>query len=82
MRSRRSGLRDFFWPDALVIGLQPGRERLSASKLGPYYEKGPEERSSLFGEAGGAIQLDSLKVFVGKYEPGEEIGAVMNMTSG
>jgi TLD len=74
-----------FGPDALVIGLQPGRERLSASKLGPYYEKGPEERSSLFGEAGGAIQLDSLKVFVGKYEPGEEIpysGAVMNMTSG
>ena len=74
-----------FGPDALVIGLQPGNENLAASKLGPYYEKGPEELPSLFGKAGGVIRLDSLKVYVGKYEPGEEIpysGAVMDMTSG
>lgn len=36
-----------FGADALVIGLQPGRdERSASSKLGPYYERGPEERSS------------------------------------
>jgi hypothetical protein len=43
-----------FGPDALVIGMQPGNEKLAASKLGPYYEKGPEELPSLFGKAGGA----------------------------
>ena len=74
-----------FGPDALVIGLQPGRERSASSKLGPYYERGPEDRSSLFDSPGQAIPLDSLKVCVGKYQPGEEIpyrGAVMDMTSG
>lgn len=75
-----------FGPDALVIGLQPeGRQKLAASKLGPYYERGPDDLSSLFGEGGNAIQLDNVKVLVGKYEPGEEIpynGAVLDMTSG
>jgi hypothetical protein len=74
-----------FGPDALVIGLQPGNEKLAASKLGPYYERGPEELPSIFSREGGAIRLDSLKVYVGKYELGEEIpysGAVMDMTSG
>jgi len=74
-----------FGPDALVIGLQPGRERSASSKLGPYFERGPEERSSIFDSASQAVRLDSLKVYVGKYERGEEIpytGAVMDMTSG
>lgn len=74
-----------FGPDALVIGLQPGREQLASSKLGPYYERGPEERSSLFESSSQAVRLESLKVYVGKYEPGEDIpysGAVMDMTSG
>ena len=70
-------------PDGLVIGLQPGRQKVAASKLGTYYERGPANLSSLF--PGGVVQLDSLKVLVGVYERGEDIpysGAVMDMTSG
>jgi TLD len=70
-------------PDGLVIGLQPGRQKTATSKLGPYYERGPQDLSSLF--PGGSVELDSLKVLVGVYEQGEEIpysGAVMDMTSG
>lgn len=74
-----------FGPDALVIGLQPGQEQYASSKLGPYFERGPEERSSLFERSNQVVRLDSLKVYVGKYQAGEEIpysGAVMDMTSG
>jgi hypothetical protein len=38
-----------FGLDASVIGLQPGRERLAQSKLGPYFERGAEDLPSLFG---------------------------------
>jgi len=72
-----------FGPDALVIPLQEGRERLAASKLGPYFERGPENLSSIF--EGGAVRLISLKVFTGVYGSNEDIpysGAVMDMTSG
>ncbi|KAG7374180.1 TLD domain containing protein [Nitzschia inconspicua] len=71
-----------FGPDALVIGLQPGRERIAQSKLGPYYERGPQDLPSLFG---GDTELTQLKVLVGCYEEGEEIpysGGVLDMTSG
>ena len=71
-----------FGPDGLVIALQPGRERLAQSKLGPYYERGPEELPSLFG---GSTELVGLKVLVGQYQSGEEIpyaGGVLDMTSG
>ena len=71
-----------FGPDGLVIGLQPGRERLAQSKLGPYFERGPEDLTSLFG---GSTELMDLKVLVGEYQPGEEIpysGGVLDMTSG
>ena len=77
-----------FGPDALVIGLQAGdgRERLAASKLGPYFEKGPEDLPSLFSySGGGAMELSELKVLVGCYEAGEDIpysGGVLDMTSG
>ena len=69
-------------PDGLVIGLQPGRERLAQSKLGPYFERGPEELGSLFG---GTTELAELKILVGKYNDDEEIpyaGGVLDMTSG
>ena len=72
-------------PDSLVISLQEGRERFASSKLGPYFERGPENLSSLFKEAGGGVQLSSLKVLTGVYDADEEIpyaGAVMDMTSG
>lgn len=74
-----------FGPDGLVIGLQPGREKVAQSKLGTYYERGEEDLSSLFEKMGGACQLADLKVFVGVYEDNEEIpysGAVFDMTSG
>lgn len=79
-----------FGPDGLVIALQEGgsdkttgRERWAQSKLGPYFERGPESRSSLF--EGGGSRLAELKVLVGCYEPGEDIpysGGVLDMTSG
>lgn len=58
---------------------------MATSKLGNYYERGPERLSSLFGNDGGSIQLDSLKVLVGVYNNNEDIpysGAVLDMTSG
>jgi hypothetical protein len=73
-----------FGADGLVIDLQPSRERLARSKLGPYFERGPENRSSLF-DKNGAAELRELKILVGFYERGEEIpysGGVLDMTSG
>jgi len=74
-----------FGPDALVVPFQGQRPRFASSKLGPYFERGPENLSSLFEKSGGGIQLDSLKVLTGVYDDNEEIpysGAVMDMTSG
>lgn len=74
-----------FGPDALIIGLQPGREKLAQSKLGPYFERGPQDLPSLFWETGGATELTELKVLVGCYGNDEEIpysGGVLDMTSG
>lgn len=71
-----------FGPDGLVIELQSGRERVARSKLGPYFERGPENLPSLFG---GAAELVELKVLVGVYSPCEDIpyaGGVLDMTSG
>jgi hypothetical protein len=71
-----------FGPDGLVISLQKGRERLAQSKLGPYFERGPEELGSLFG---GTTELSELKILVGVYEHDEDIpysGGVLDMTSG
>ena len=71
--------------DGLVIPLvEDGNEpRRAQSKLGPYFERGPENLSSIFGA--GTAQLSELKVLVGVYEHGEEIpyaGGVLDMTSG
>ena len=74
-----------FGPDALVIPLQKQRPYFASSKLGPYFEKGPQNLSSLFENSGGGIHLESLKVLTGVYDDNEEIpysGAVMDMTSG
>jgi len=72
-----------FGPDALVISLQPMNAKLATSKLGPYFEKGPECLSSLF--PGGSCRLKNVQVLVGRYEKDEVIpysGAVFDMTSG
>lgn len=71
-----------FGPDGLVIPLPSENVRNASSKLGPYFERGPENLSSLFG---GATKLSELKVLVGVYDSGEEIpysGGVLDMTSG
>jgi hypothetical protein len=65
-------------PDGLVIGLQAGKPQLAQSKLGTYFERGPEEMPSL---CGGATDLVQLKVLVGVYAPGKDIpysGGVMD----
>jgi hypothetical protein len=56
----------------LVIGLQSGNERLATSNLGEYFECGPENLKSLFGQET-ATELVDLKVLVGCYEDGEVI---------
>jgi hypothetical protein len=82
----------YFGPDGLVIPLRSSSgsdadggaaARRAQSKLGPYFERGPEDRPSLF--AGGAAALRNVQVLVGVYGDGEEIpysGGVMDMTSG
>jgi hypothetical protein len=71
--------------DGLVIPLEDGNEpRRAQSKLGPYFERGPDNLSSVFG-TGAAVELSELKVLVGVYGSGEEIpyaGGVLDMTSG
>lgn len=74
-----------FGPDALLIGLnQESNRQLAQSKLGPYFERGPDELRSLF-SPGGSAKLTELKVLVGIYENNDDIpysGAVLDMTSG
>ena len=56
---------------------------MAQSKLGPYFERGPEDLASVF--PGGAAVLEDLKVVVGVYDDGEDIpysGGVIDMTSG
>ncbi|KAL3915670.1 MAG: hypothetical protein SGILL_005536 [Bacillariaceae sp.] len=61
-----------FGNNDLVIGLQEGQEQTATSKLGEYFECGPENLSSLFGEQV-SVELVQLRVLVGCYEVGEEI---------
>ena len=76
----------YFGADGLIIPLRAGeRSRVAQSKLGPYFERGPDDQSSIFWAGGGAATLKDLKVIVGIYPDGEEIpysGGVMDMTSG
>ena len=87
-----------FGPDALVVPLaEGGSQRVARSKLGPYFERGPNGERTLFefggdggdggtaGRGGGAAELVELTVLVGEYGEGEEVpysGGVLDMTSG
>ena len=75
-----------FGPDSLVIPLLSKNSRRATSKLGPYFEKGPDDLNSLFGKGvGGTCTLSTLQVYSGVYEDGEDIpysGGVLDMTSG
>ena len=73
-----------FGPDALVIPMQSENPTWVQSKLGPYFERGPDNLSSIFSPNYGCNLID-LKVLVGKYASSETIpysGAVLDMTSG
>jgi hypothetical protein len=71
--------------DGLVVPLEQGAQSKRAqSKLGTYFERGPDKRNSLFGDSA-TVELTELKVLVGVYKAGEEIpyaGAVFDFTSG
>jgi len=55
-----------FGPDGLVISFVQENKRLATSKLGTYYERGPDHFSSLFDAiGGGSVELDGLKVYTG-----------------
>eukprot|EP00980_Cylindrotheca_fusiformis_P029170 scaffold22742_cov139-Cylindrotheca_fusiformis.AAC.3 len=74
-----------FGPDGLVIPLanDDNDNKFAYSKLGPYFERGPEDLPSLF--SNGRAELLDVQVFVGVYNAGEEIpyaGGVLDMTSG
>ena len=78
--------------DGLVVPLSSGggggsggrqQSRLVDSRLGTYFERGPEGRYSIVPD--NAYLLEDLKVLVGVYASGEEIpysGAVLDFTSG
>lgn len=64
----------------------PSEARIAQSRLGTYFERGPENKFTLFGDRdGGVIELSDLLVLTGIYEKDEEIpysGAVLDFTSG
>jgi hypothetical protein len=76
-----------FGPDGLVIPLLDNGDsdgnKIAQSKLGTYFERGPEDLPSLF--SGGVTKLKDIQIYVGIYVAGEDIpysGGVLDMTSG
>lgn len=68
--------------EALVIPLNGADPRSATSRLGTYFESGPENRSTLLPRAGEDCRLQELKVLVGVYAAGEEIpnsGGVLDL---
>ena len=72
----------FFGSDGLVIPLNGDRPRIVASRLGYFYECGPDNRSTLLPTKGVDTLLDELYVVSGVYAKGEDIpnsGGVTDM---
>lgn len=63
----------FFGADSLVIPLESDRPRLVTSRLGYYFECGPEDRSTLLPVKGADAKVDELYVVAGIYDKGEII---------
>jgi hypothetical protein len=72
--------------DGLVTPLESGSGGKAAySNFGPYFERGPARKYSLFRRDQRVVQLTQLKVLTGVYDKGEEIPyaeAVMDFASG
>ena len=68
-----------FGADGLVIAMNPGRERVATSKLGPYYEALPDGTRTVFSTAasgskkGSSTELTALRTYVGCWPVGERI---------
>lgn len=72
----------FFGSDALVIPLNGQRPKSVASRLGYFYECGPEDRSTLLPVKAVNTNIDELYVVSGVYAKGEDIpnsGGVTDM---
>jgi hypothetical protein len=63
----------YFGSDALVIPLNGQRPRSVASRLGYYFEAGPENRTTLLPVKGQDVKVDELYVVSGVYADGEDI---------
>lgn len=64
----------YFGSDSLIIPLQRGPKKKSVtSRLGYYFECGPENKSTLLNVAGEDVKCESLQVLSGVYAPGEII---------
>ena len=63
-----------FGMDGLTIYMNPGNERMAASKLGPFYERMPDGAASIFNpREGGTTRLKEVKAYVGVWPEGERI---------
>ena len=63
----------YFGADGLVIPLDSQRPKLVTSRLGFFFETGPENRSTLLPIKGADATVDELYVVSGVYEKGEII---------
>lgn len=75
----------WFGADGFIVPFDNENNKMAMSKLGTYYERGPKELSSLFGNNIKSIELYDLYIYTGIYNPDEEIpysGAVLDFTSG
>jgi hypothetical protein len=63
----------YFGSDALVMPLNGMRPRMVASRLGYFFECGPENRSTLLPVKGADAIMDELYVISGVYDDGEDV---------
>jgi hypothetical protein len=63
----------YFGADGLVIPLNAGRPKVVTSRLGYFFECGPENKTTLLPTAGADAQVDELYVVSGVYADGEDI---------
>ncbi|KAL3816656.1 hypothetical protein ACHAXA_000834 [Cyclostephanos tholiformis] len=63
----------YFGSDALVMPLNGARPRSVTSRLGYFFESGPEDKSTLLPVRGADAIMEELYVLSGIYEDGEDI---------
>jgi hypothetical protein len=63
----------YFGPEGLVMPLNGVDPRSVASRLGTFFEFGPNDRTTVLPPRVGAARLEDLQVLVGVYAQGEDI---------